>query len=353
MRATINGDVRYRFTGREYDSEFGLYNFRARLYDDELGIFYATDITGQNFSPFSYAGNNPIIYIDKNGKFFWIPLAILAAAGTYGAIKGAIEGGWQGAIYGFGSMTTVAGFAMASLAGSVLSGGSLGAALMFTSFQTMWAATQGENIGELITGAAASLTTSWLSSSGLAISDKLGGSLWAKLATQAGITTTNSIINNLANNREPLENLKVGVGPIVLNVNGSKPVDIFLSDNLFEAIGHTLGFANFFTGGDIDFSWENLSFRFSGGLYQEYILDADWPFRAGGNSVFGVAWTKSSTNNFSDLSTEEFRHVWQSRFFSGNQYFLTAWLGGVLREFILQDFTNIRDAYNRSFYELD
>jgi len=148
MRATINGDVDYRFTGQEYDGETALYNFRARLYDDELGIFYAVDPSGQNFSPFSYTGNNPVIFVDKDGRFFWLPLAILAAAGTYGAVKGAIEGGWQGAIYGFGSMTTNAGFAMASVAASIASGGSLGAALMNTGFQSMWTATQGKNLGE-------------------------------------------------------------------------------------------------------------------------------------------------------------------------------------------------------------
>ncbi len=79
MRATINGDVVYKFTGQEYDEEFGLYNFRARLYDDELGIFYAVDPGGQNFSPFSYAGNNPVIFVDKDGRWFLIDDLIISA----------------------------------------------------------------------------------------------------------------------------------------------------------------------------------------------------------------------------------------------------------------------------------
>ncbi len=79
MRSSISGDTDYRFTGQEYDSETGLYNFRARLYDDELGIFYAVDPAGQNFSPFSYAGNNPVIFVDKDGRWFLIDDLIISA----------------------------------------------------------------------------------------------------------------------------------------------------------------------------------------------------------------------------------------------------------------------------------
>jgi RHS repeat-associated protein len=81
MRSSINGDVVYKFTGQEYDNEAVLYNFRARLYDDELGIFYAGDPSGQNFAPYSYAGNNPVVRVDPNGKFF-LELAMIISAAT-------------------------------------------------------------------------------------------------------------------------------------------------------------------------------------------------------------------------------------------------------------------------------
>lgn len=86
MYSTITTDVAYKFTGQEYDDEFGLHNFRARLYDDELGMFYAYDPSAQGFSPFGYAGNNPVIYIDKDGKIFGIDdlvfVGILAIGGV-------------------------------------------------------------------------------------------------------------------------------------------------------------------------------------------------------------------------------------------------------------------------------
>lgn len=79
MYASVNTDAAYKFTGQEYDDENGLYNFRARMYDAELGMFYAYDPASQGFSPFSYTGNNPIIYVDKDGKFPWLVLVPIGA----------------------------------------------------------------------------------------------------------------------------------------------------------------------------------------------------------------------------------------------------------------------------------
>ena len=111
MRATINGDFVYRFTGQEFDSETGLYNFRARLYDNELGIFYAVDPAQQNFSPFSYTGNNPIVYVDKDGRFFWlIPVIIGAATGGYTGYKiGEAQGASGWGLFAYASAGAVIG----------------------------------------------------------------------------------------------------------------------------------------------------------------------------------------------------------------------------------------------------
>jgi RHS repeat-associated protein len=109
LRATINEDVRYRFTGQEFDGETGLWNFRARMYDDELGIFYAVDPSGQGFSPFGYCGNNPIMYTDPTGMLFGIDDAIIFgifAGGIFGGVSAQanhvsfLEGFFKGAIVG-------------------------------------------------------------------------------------------------------------------------------------------------------------------------------------------------------------------------------------------------------------
>ncbi len=107
MRTSINGDVDYRFTGQEFDEETGLWNFRARLYDDELGIFYAVDPAGQNFSPFSYAGNNPVLYIDKDGRLFWLIPAIVGFVTGY-VSHGIIQHDWGWGALGSGLLGAAA-----------------------------------------------------------------------------------------------------------------------------------------------------------------------------------------------------------------------------------------------------
>ncbi|MDH4120625.1 MAG: RHS repeat-associated core domain-containing protein [Deltaproteobacteria bacterium] len=75
----------YRFTGKEYDQETGLYYFGARYYEPRLSIWTSTDpILGSymggkpnggvyslgNLSLYSYGRLNPILYIDPNGKWW-------------------------------------------------------------------------------------------------------------------------------------------------------------------------------------------------------------------------------------------------------------------------------------------
>jgi RHS repeat-associated protein len=80
IRIGTTNEVKYQFTGQEYD-ESGVHNYRARLYDSDLGKFYAVDPAGQDWSSFAYAGNNPVIMVDPDGRFPWLILAAAAYAG--------------------------------------------------------------------------------------------------------------------------------------------------------------------------------------------------------------------------------------------------------------------------------
>ena len=65
----------YQFTGYEKDQETGLHYAGARYYDSRLSTFLSVDRFAEKFpgqSPYCYAGNNPIRYMDVNGDSIWI-----------------------------------------------------------------------------------------------------------------------------------------------------------------------------------------------------------------------------------------------------------------------------------------
>jgi RHS repeat-associated protein len=63
----------FRYTGREFDSETGLYYYRTRYYDSGIGRFASEDSIGfkggVNFYP--YVRNRPIIFGDPMGTCLW------------------------------------------------------------------------------------------------------------------------------------------------------------------------------------------------------------------------------------------------------------------------------------------
>jgi RHS repeat-associated protein len=67
--ATGTTPNRFRYTGREWDSETGLYYYRARYYDPSVGRFISEDpirfLGGINFQ--RYVSNNPLNRIDPRG----------------------------------------------------------------------------------------------------------------------------------------------------------------------------------------------------------------------------------------------------------------------------------------------
>ncbi|GHV59581.1 hypothetical protein FACS1894182_13890 [Bacteroidia bacterium] len=66
------------YTGHEHLTQFGLINMNARLYDPALGRFLspdpyvqAPDFT-QSFNRYTYCLNNPLLYTDPSGEFFFL-----------------------------------------------------------------------------------------------------------------------------------------------------------------------------------------------------------------------------------------------------------------------------------------
>jgi RHS repeat-associated protein len=63
--------TRYRYTGRECDSDTGLYYYRARWYDAKVGRFISEDPIGfgGGVNQFRYVGNNPQNAVDPSGLY--------------------------------------------------------------------------------------------------------------------------------------------------------------------------------------------------------------------------------------------------------------------------------------------
>jgi len=109
-------DLKYKFTGQEYDPDSKLYYFGARYYDPAIARFLSPDSivqspgNPQSLARYSYALNNPLAYIDPTGHFsigsffgslFGGFLGTLTFAFTWNPIlAGVVAGGVSGAFSG-------------------------------------------------------------------------------------------------------------------------------------------------------------------------------------------------------------------------------------------------------------
>jgi len=75
--AVQHASLIYKFTGKERDSESGLDNFGARYMSSSMGRFMSVDPSSvsinkfnpQSWNRYSYTYNNPLRFVDHNGKW--------------------------------------------------------------------------------------------------------------------------------------------------------------------------------------------------------------------------------------------------------------------------------------------
>lgn len=77
----------YLYTSQEFDIELGIYNYKARFYFSRVGRFGVMDNYNQFYSPYIYAGNSPMVYVDPSGNF--------SIGNFFSAIGGAIIGAFE------------------------------------------------------------------------------------------------------------------------------------------------------------------------------------------------------------------------------------------------------------------
>ena len=72
-----NNSFTNSYQNKELLEKLGLHDFHARYYDSELGRWFNVDPALQMNSPYLAMGNNPVVYVDPDGEWFFTALAII------------------------------------------------------------------------------------------------------------------------------------------------------------------------------------------------------------------------------------------------------------------------------------
>jgi len=85
----FNSNPDSRFTGKEFDSDSGIYYFGARYYSPETGRFLNSDPAQDGINWYSYAAGNPLKFIDPDGTTMRVVIEgnRITLLGTVGLIE--------------------------------------------------------------------------------------------------------------------------------------------------------------------------------------------------------------------------------------------------------------------------
>lgn len=90
-------DIRFAYTGREFDAETGLYNYRLRYYDPFTGRFVSEDpiaLASGDTNMYRYVRNAPVVFVDPTGTFSSTPFS------SDDFLSDLLEGRYFGTTYG-------------------------------------------------------------------------------------------------------------------------------------------------------------------------------------------------------------------------------------------------------------
>ena len=68
---SLSEELPYKFNGKQFDEETGMYYYGARYYEPRLSLWMSTDPLQEkyiNISSYCYTFDNPIRFFDRNGE---------------------------------------------------------------------------------------------------------------------------------------------------------------------------------------------------------------------------------------------------------------------------------------------
>ena len=107
---TSSEDMPYKFNGKQFDDETGLYYYGARYLNPMASIWYGMDPLVEkysNISGFCYVKDNPLKFVDFKGEEPTASEAARMAAHVYGDKKNILINGWKVSNKSFGAIKLV------------------------------------------------------------------------------------------------------------------------------------------------------------------------------------------------------------------------------------------------------
>jgi RHS repeat-associated protein len=139
----------FRYTGRRFDQETGLYYYRARYYSPKLGRFLQTDPIGtkDDLNLYAYTRNDPLNHTDPSGAIIDTLMDAYEVVTSVGHVAGATAAYAVGVATGNDSLANVAADGLREARADVAIAGAA-VALPFVSSKALHALKGASNIAE-------------------------------------------------------------------------------------------------------------------------------------------------------------------------------------------------------------